>query len=429
VLAALILLILLIQVTPATVFADGPVIRGVLTLVVAAALGFVATVARAGETAHVLKVLRLPLLLLLLPAAWMLVQLIPIPLRWSNSIWNTSAEALDAGSFGHMSIDVGATVVAIVRYLTAVGILMVAAATTVDRSRAEWLIHWLTAATAFLATMLLAHAFFGLFPLADKGATTAALHAASGLGILFAAAATIRAVERYETRRNRAEVNPEKFAWTLAAGLSAFTLCWLALLLVAPARVTFAAACGLVTIILILATRRFVLPPLAAACLGVLAVVGALAIVTTETKTGADATLRFALASPSAVSIVERMIADNLSGTGGGTFGALLPVYREIDDPGLSEDALTTAAQVKIEMGRLAPWTVALLALVVLGFLLRGALNRGRDSFYPTAAAGCLVTLTIEAFIDASLLGTTVMILSMASLGLGLAQSASRTLP
>jgi hypothetical protein len=428
VLAALILLILLIQAVPATVFADGPLIRGVLTLVAAAALGIVTTVARAGETAHLLKVLRLPLLLLLLPAAWMLVQLAPIPLRWSNSIWNTSAEALDAGSFGHMSIDVGATVIAIVRYLTAVGILVVAAATTVDRSRAEWLIHWLAAATAFLATMLLAHAFFGLFPLADARATTA-LHAASGLGILIAAAATIRAVERYETRRNDAEVNPAKFAWTLAAGLSALTLCWLALLLAAPARVTFAAACGFLTIILILATRRFALPPLAAACLGVLAVVGALAIVTTEWKTGADATLRFAVASPSAVSIVERMIADTLSATGGGTFGALLPVYRHIDDPGLLEDALTTAAQVKIEMGRLAPWTVALLALVVLGFLLRGALNRGRDSFYPTAAAGCLVTLTIEAFIDASLLGTTVMILSTASLGLGLAQSASRTLP
>jgi hypothetical protein len=79
-----------------------------------------------------------------------------------------------------------------------------------------------------------------------------------------------------------------------------------------------------VTIILILGTRRFALPPLGAACLGVVAVVGALAIITTESKTTADATLRFALASPPAVSIVERMIADN----GGGTFGALLPVYR-----------------------------------------------------------------------------------------------------
>jgi hypothetical protein len=427
VVAALILLILLIQATPAAVFADGPVIRGVLTLVIAAALGIVSTVAGARETAHVLRVLRFPLLLLLLPAAWMLVQLMPIPLRLSNSIWNAAAEAGDAGSFGHMTVDVGATVIAIVRYLTAVGILMVAATTTVDRSRAEWLIHWLTAATASLATILLAHAFFGLFPLADTRATTA-LHAASGLGILIAAAATIRAVERYETRRNRAEMSPAKLAWTLAAGLSALTLCWLALLLAAPARVTFAAACGFVTILLILVTRRFALPPLGAACLGVLTVVGALAIITTESKTTADATLRFALASPPAVSIVERMIADNLSGTGGGTFGALLPVYRGIDEPGLSEDAPTTAAQLEIEMGRLAPWTVALLALVVLGFLLRGALNRGRDSFYPTAAAGCVVTLTIEAFIDASLLGTTVMILSTASLGLGLAQSASRSL-
>jgi hypothetical protein len=220
------------------------------------------------------------------------------------------------------------------------------------------------------------------------------------------------------------------FAWSLTAGLSALALCWLALILAAPARVTFAAACGFVTIILIVLVRRLSLPLLATAGLAALAVIGALVIIATESKPVADATLRFAAqASPAAVSIVERMMADNLAGTGGGTFGALLPIYRDIDDPGESGDALTTAAQVKIEMGRLAPWTFALLALVALGFLLRGALKRGRDSFYPTAAAGCIVTLTLEAFVDASLLGTTIMILSMASLGLGLAQSASRPSP
>jgi hypothetical protein len=429
VLAALIALILLIQATPAIVFADGPAIRGVVTLVAATALGIVAKTARAGETAHLLRGLGLPLLVLLMPAAWMLVQLIPIPLRWSNPIWISAAEALDGMSFGHISIDIGATFIAIIRYLTAVGILVVGAATTVDRTRAEWLIYWLTAATAFLATMLLAHTFFGFFPLADARAT-AALHAASALGILLAAATTIRAVERYETRRNRAEMTAAKFAWSLAAGLSALTLCWLALILAAPGRVTFAAACGFVTIMLIVVTRRFALPLLATVCLAALAVIGAVGIVTTkppESKTVADLTLRFAAqASPAAVSTAERMIPDNVAGTGGGTFRALLPIYRDIDDPGLSQDAPTTAAQIGIEMGRFAPWTMIVLALVAVGFLLRGALNRGRDSFYPTATAGCIVTLTLEAFVDASLLGTAIIILSTASLGLGVAQSASR---
>jgi hypothetical protein len=42
-------LILLIQATPAAVFADGPVVRGVLTLVIAAALGIISTLRAQGK--------------------------------------------------------------------------------------------------------------------------------------------------------------------------------------------------------------------------------------------------------------------------------------------------------------------------------------------------------------------------------------------
>jgi hypothetical protein len=60
--------------------------------------------------------------------------------------------------------------------------------------------------------------------------------------------------------------------------------------------------------------------------------------------------------------------------------------------------------------------------------LLRGALQRGRDSFYPAAGAGCIIVLTLEAFCDASLFGTTVLICAAAALGLGIAQHLSRTI-
>jgi hypothetical protein len=58
---------------------------------------------------------------------------------------------------------------------------------------------------------------------------------------------------------------------------------------------------------------------------------------------------------------------------------------------------------------------------------LRGAVRRGRDSFYATGAAGCAITLAAEAFADASLLGTAILILAATVLGLGLAQSVGRT--
>jgi hypothetical protein len=61
--------------------------------------------------------------------------------------------------------------------------------------------------------------------------------------------------------------------------------------------------------------------------------------------------------------------------------------------------------------------------LVVL--LYRGALARGRDSFYAAAAAACTVLVVAEAFCDTSLLNSCVAVVADAVIGLGLAQSLS----
>jgi hypothetical protein len=54
-------------------------------------------------------------------------------------------------------------------------------------------------------------------------------------------------------------------------------------------------------------------------------------------------------------------------------------------------------------------------------------LQRGRDSFYPTAGASCIVLLSLEAFCDAALLEKSATIIACAVIGLALAQSISRT--
>ena len=426
--AALILLILLIQATPAFVFADGTFSYGVVALAVAVALAIVSTGVRSGEAGHLVKVIRPALLLLAIPAVWILVQLLPMPFHaWSHPVWVSAAEALDTPISGHISIDLGATLIGLIRYLTAMGLLVATAAVTIDRTRAEWLLHWLTAATAFLAAMLIARDWAGLFPLAGPSAT-AALHAASALGTIIAAAATIRAVERYETRRNTAEMTMARFAWSLTAVLSALATCWLALIIAAPIEVTFAAGCGFATVMLVVIVRRVAVGPLAASAVTAVAIIGAIAIVAARPHAGTP-TLRFAaVASPSAISVAERMIADNSGGTGAGTYEALLPSYRNIDDASVTGRAPTTAAQVAIEMGGVAIWILMLTMIAATGLWLRGALSRGRDLFYATAAAGGAITLTVEAFVDASLLGTAVVIVATTVLGLGLAQSASRTI-
>jgi len=54
--------------------------------------------------------------------------------------------------------------------------------------------------------------------------------------------------------------------------------------------------------------------------------------------------------------------------------------------------------------------------------MLRGALRRGRDSFYPALGAGCLVALLIRGFADASIFAQAVSIIAAAPVGLALAQ-------
>jgi hypothetical protein len=69
-------------------------------------------------------------------------------------------------------------------------------------------------------------------------------------------------------------------------------------------------------------------------------------------------------------------------------------------------------------------FTIAVtIGLIVV--LFRGALARGRDSFYPAAAAACVVIVLCQAFCDTSLLHSCVALIGDAVIGLGLAQSVS----
>ncbi|MBV9518742.1 MAG: hypothetical protein JO068_11520, partial [Hyphomicrobiales bacterium] len=87
----------------------------------------------------------------------------------------------------------------------------------------------------------------------------------------------------------------------------------------------------------------------------------------------------------------------------------------------------TTAAQISIEMGPPALWLIVVMMLAFAGFLLRGAVRRGRDSFYPAAAMSAVIVLVLEAFCDASALSTAIGLLAATIFGIGLAQSVSRS--
>ena len=432
---AYLLLLGLIGISPALLVVDGPMIHALLVAFAAAAVALVGALIRPGEAGHLASVIRPIAIIAAILAGWLMVQMIPIPIKsWAHPIWAGAETALGAPIASGITIDPGATLVAICRYFSAIAILFVATAVTIDRMRAERVLFWLVGATTLAAVVQIIHGLVA-FEFLDE-ATDARIRTSTtalcALGVIMAATAAVRAIERYETRRTETDVPFTEFAIALSLALVAFGICSLSLAIFSPAPVTFAAASGLATVAILMGIRRLGFglwagDTIAAMAIGI-AITIAIAIAELHAGSG-DAMLRYASHSQSSlISITQRIIADTgWPGTGAGTFELLLPIYRDSSTVTVGMPAPTTAAQIAIELGRPALWAILIMTIVVLFLLLRGALQRGRDSFYPAAGAGCIVVLTLEAFCDASLFSTTVVICAVAALGLGLAQRVSRT--
>jgi hypothetical protein len=138
--------------------------------------------------------------------------------------------------------------------------------------------------------------------------------------------------------------------------------------------------------------------------------------------------LAFASDQPAALSAVaQRILADvPWSGTGAGTFGALLSTYRDPGDVLAGTSAPTAAVAIEIELG--PPMLAAIVVAAIAGalILLRAALQRGRDSFYAAGGAGCLVAAVILGLTNAGLLAAAPSFVLATALGLAFAQSKSR---
>lgn len=418
------LLMLILGATPATLFLDGPVERGIAAAATALAAAAVAILVRPGEGAHLVKLIRPWLAVAAAPALVMLVQALPLP-GLAHPIWASAADALGTPMVGAISIDPAMTLIGLGSYLSAVMLVFVAMAVTIERQRAEAALLVLVAITAVMSVISIA-AELGAFavPGADHGA--AALHALGALGVILAAAATIHGVERLEMQRERNGAAAANSVATVAACLIALAICGVAVVLWSPAAIVFATACGLGVLAAIVVARRFGAAPRLTLAFTALGLIAVLSVAMSIAGGGADATLRFAIAGPT--DVVSRMLADiPWFGSGAGTFSALLPIYAGVDDFTTAAMAPTAAAAIAVEIGRPMMSIAVLIAVAIAIVLLRGAMLRGRDLIYPAAAASCVVLMAIEAFVDATLLDATVLTIASAVIGLGLAQTVSRT--
>jgi hypothetical protein len=242
-------------------------------------------------------------------------------------------------------------------------------------------------------------------------------------------ACATRAIERAESRPADPSKPKQNAATALLYCSLGLLVCLVGFIVGATANIWLVAAFAVAAYISAQIIRHFGLANWATAVLlATLVIAAAMIIFWRYNATAAlSPVLQFATsASPTAISVARRILADaSWFGTGAGTYAQLVPIYQGLDTP--STTPPSTAAAFAIELGWPMMLFVFLLGIGTFVALYRGALIRGRDSFYPAAAAACTMILLLQAFCDASLLRTGIAVLADAIIGLGLAQSVSRS--
>jgi hypothetical protein len=415
------MLVTLICTSPAILLWDGLIMQGLLAGIVAVALAITARALRPGETGFLVSIVRPAAVIAAVPALWVVIQVLPLGVL-AHPIWKSAETALGHPVAGTISVDPGASIIAVGQYLSIVGVVFLSAAVAVDRQRAEWILFALTAVGVALALMLF---FRGVeFPMFARAQAIDCV----SMGTIVAGAACIRTIERYETRRSSRSVSV--LLWTFVACSTALMICCAVELFGATRETLIATVYGIFALICISLVRRFALGAVSTAAIAAPALGAAILLLAYHpVERGTSVPLALTGASdPSLIALNERVLYDApFVGTGAGTFAALAPIYRQIDDPPPGSTAATAAAAIAIELGKPMFWLITVAAAVSIFILLRTSLRRGRDSFYPAMGGSCLITLLLLSFNNAGLFGTASGLIAAAVIDLAIAQSKSRT--
>ncbi len=178
-------------------FLDGPAAQSLIAVLAALALACVGIFARAGDVDLATRSTRGIKLAAAVPAIWMAIQLLPTPIG-AHSIWNYANDAMGRQSWGHVSVDLGMTTLALVFYLANVSLILVGIFVARDRRGAELVLAVVTATMAITIIVLLIGKS-GLIPGFD-GDLNEILGAVSAFGILLSLTSGTRAIEQRGSR-------------------------------------------------------------------------------------------------------------------------------------------------------------------------------------------------------------------------------------
>jgi hypothetical protein len=367
----------------------------------------------------------------LAPAAWMLLQTVPVPLgSIEHPVWRSAAAAIPQGVFGHVSIDLGMTLRALFGYLSLLSLAFATSVLTRNRDRAETTLFALCAVTTFIAVeLLLLRDFSWLIPDASTNDIEDALVALAGFGVILNLAFIVRTRERRETRAWRQPQSRQAYIGMMLLGILDAIVCLSALIQAATYDTLIAMTFGAILVGVVMLIRRLGLGrwTTATICAAMLVAWGGLIALRFAANASVSPLFRFArIAAVETVAATLRMMSDaDWAGSGVGSYQALAAIYR--DASGFPRDtAIHTVASMRLEWGSVGLLIAVVLPIQLLVVLFRGALSRGRDSFYAASAAACLVTACFETVCDTSLTDASVQTLAAIIVGLGLAQARGR---
>jgi hypothetical protein len=313
-------------------------------------------------------------------------------------------------------------------YLTMLALMVSATIVARDRRRAETLLLVLSTVTTFMSAEVLAvrlDMFAGMIP--SAGSAAAPFVAMSALAAIANGAIIIMVFERFLSRSDSADTFSTPLRIRLALGLCGLAVALAAIKSLAPGGVQAATAIGSVAMLFVVIVRRLAFRSWLAVVLFVTLAGIAAAIIVPRLHPVSGAIEGFAASSTAeSLALAKRAIADTpWLGNGVGTYRLLVPTYQDFGSaPALGPPS--TAISIAIEWGKPALFILAAFAIQLFVFVFRGAVRRGRDAFFASAAAGAVLVTLGEAFCDSSLLNTTVQIVVAVMVGLGLSQSVGR---
>lgn len=419
----LVMLALLVAIAWAFAIADHLQALGLVAGILAIALlvaGILSTSSAAANLARLLK----PLFILVIgvPALWMALQVVPIPLQgFGNQIWATASASLKEPLAERFSVDVRETMLTLSHYIVVVAAALLTAIVSQDRRRAAQVLHMLVSITAVISALSIWRAYGNLTVSWTSehvwtGSTVAAL------GVILSTAMASRAIDqlRHLGRPPRSPAGPTAI---LAGAILSFIVSMAAIALCSESTALIAVLLGVAIVLTVVAIRRWFFGPWGRA--GVLTSAAILLVASftfVPIKRNADLTIAL---STQAQAATERMLQDTRPiGTGAGTFGALLPIYRDIGTAALRERP-TAAAVIAVEMGR--AFLCALLIVTTIGAftLYKRSLSRSYGYLYPAVGAGTSVSLTMLVFTENGIFDLYASLVVAAVYGLAFAQSLS----